>query len=121
MQIKLKLYLLNYLIIVFCSQCHYGNHPYDGKSEHARYHVAKIQGHLSYVDHQLKEVYQFEVANDTNVFYEGHFTYMGESEPFENYHFQRFAEIGDSVFKNRFSDTLILFKNGKQFFYADFP
>ena len=91
--------------------------PYQDRkvsSEFHEFYSNKIEGIIIDVE-KLSRSSAFKINNSALSF--NWFPYTNKSLN-ENEIFSRFASVGDSVFKAAYSDTLILFKNGKEYKYT---
>jgi hypothetical protein len=78
--------------------------------------TSEIKGRLLHVVKEIHGTNPFTTANDPDLTYDVRLVPINEAnEPFEF-----FAHAGDSVAKNRNSDTLILFKGTKAYYYKAF-
>ena len=84
-----------------------------GRKNYAVLHNSKINGRLNYIDHSPAFTYSFSIKDDSNYYY-GLFSFLGEEKHME---LQDFAKEGDSIIKDKYSDTLTLIKNGKKYYY----
>lgn len=80
------------------------------------FHNSGINGRIQYSSHHNPKNASFEVFDDTN-YYDVPITQVREGWGDRIKIFSEFAQRGDSVFKDKNSDTMCLIKNGEQYYY----